>query len=101
MARPSSRFALLLAPLLASAIALSACASGSAASLAAPKGIRGIVQSPGMPKPNFTLNDTSGKPFNLQAETAGDVTLLYFGYTHCPDVCPTHMANIAGALQQL
>jgi protein SCO1/2 len=27
--------------------------------------------------------------------------LLYFGYTHCPDVCPTHMANIAGALQQL
>ena len=101
MARPGPRFALLLAPLLASAIALSACASGSAAPLGAPKGLRGVVQSPGMPKPNFSLADTSGKPFNLQADTAGDVTLLYFGYTHCPDVCPTHMANIAAALQQL
>jgi protein SCO1/2 len=101
MPRTGSRFALLLAPVVALTLAVSACASGSAASLGAPKGLRGVVQSPGMPKPAFTLPDTSGKPFDLQTETAGDVTLLYFGYTHCPDVCPTHMANIAAALQQL
>ncbi len=68
---------------------------------AAPKGLKGIVQSPGIPKPTFTLNDTSGRPFNLSSETAGDVTLLYFGYTNCPDICPTHMANIAAALHRL
>jgi protein SCO1/2 len=59
------------------------------------------VQSPGVPKPDFTLTDTSGQPFNLRSETAGDVALLYFGYTHCPDICPTHMANIAAAMQKL
>jgi protein SCO1/2 len=52
-------------------------------------------------KPDFTLTDTSGQPFNLRASTADYLTLLYFGYTHCPDVCPTHMANIAAALHQL
>ena len=29
------------------------------------------------------------------------VTLLFFGYTHCPDECPLHMANIASGLQQM
>ncbi len=29
------------------------------------------------------------------------MTLLFFGYTHCPDVCPVHMANIAAALHKL
>ncbi len=102
MRRHAARLALLLSPLLAGAVALSACASSSAASVpGAPKGIRGVVQSPGAPKPDFSLADTSGKTFNLPAETAGDVTLLYFGYTHCPDVCPTHMANIAAAMRQL
>ncbi len=102
MRRPGSRFALLLAPLLAAAVALSGCSSSGAASVAgAPKGLRGVVQSPGLPKPDFSLSDTSGQPFNLLAATSGAVTLLYFGYTHCPDVCPTHMANIAAAMRQL
>ena len=73
------------------------CSSGSNSGEAGlhPPGLQGIVQLPPQPKPNFTLTDTSGQPFNLQTETAGDVTLLYFGYTNCPDICPTHMANIA------
>ena len=65
------------------------------------KDLDGVLQSPPMPKPDFTLTDTSGQPFNLRTGTAGDVTLLYFGYTHCPDICPTHMANIALGLQKL
>ena len=34
-------------------------------------------------------------------ETEGFVTLLFFGYTYCPDICPLHMANIAAVLQKL
>ena len=52
-------------------------------------------------RPSFTLTDTSGKPFDFKAETAGTPTLLFFGYTHCPDVCPTTMADIAVALRGL
>ena len=63
------------------------------------KGLDGILQDPALPKPNFTLTDTEGQPFNLQTQTAGYVTLLYFGYTHCPDICPTQMANIALGLK--
>ncbi len=32
---------------------------------------------------------------------AGKAVILYFGYTHCPDVCPATLANLASALQQL
>jgi protein SCO1/2 len=53
------------------------------------------------PKPAFTLTDTSGAPYNFSTETAGKITLLYFGYTHCPDVCPLIMAYIAQALKTL
>jgi protein SCO1/2 len=54
-----------------------------------------------MPKPAFTLNDTSGEPFDFRAKTDGSVTLLFFGYTHCPDICPIHMANIGAVLATL
>lgn len=39
-------------------------------------------------KPELVLTDTSGKPWNLREQTKGKPTLIYFGYTHCPDVCP-------------
>jgi protein SCO1/2 len=53
------------------------------------------------PKPDFTLTDTEGRPFAFRQRTEGTVTLLFFGYTNCPDVCPAHMANIAAALHKL
>ena len=68
---------------------------GNSIQIVHPAGLDGVLQTPAMPKPDFTLTDTSGRPFDLQAQTAGDATLLYFGYTHCPDICPTHMADIA------
>jgi len=52
-------------------------------------------------RPSFTLTDTAGAPFDFTARTAGTPTLLFFGYTHCPDVCPTTMADIAVALRGL
>ena len=53
------------------------------------------------PKPNFVLTDTEGRPFPFRDSTEGSMTLLFFGYTNCPDVCPVHMANIAAALHKL
>lgn len=47
----------------------------------------------------FVLQSASG-PVAL-SDYRGKVVLLYFGYTFCPDVCPTSLAAIAGALNQL
>ena len=53
------------------------------------------------PKPEFTLTATDGTPFAFRRETEGYLTLLFFGYTSCPDVCPVHMANLSAALHKL
>lgn len=50
------------------------------------------------PRPDFTLTTTDGEPFDFSAETAGRLTLLFFGYTSCPDVCPIHLATLADSL---
>ncbi|MCX2922289.1 SCO family protein [Streptomyces sp. NEAU-W12] len=52
-------------------------------------------------KPDLVLTDTQGKEYDFRAETAGKPTLVYFGYTHCPDVCPLTMNNLAVAKKQL
>jgi protein SCO1 len=57
--------------------------------------------TPPLPKPKFTLTDTSGTPFDFRASTDGYVTLLFFGYTHCTSVCPMQMAYLAGAMRQM
>lgn len=62
---------------------------------------RGGLVTPPLTKPAFTLNDTSGVAFDFRDRTEGRVTLLFFGYTNCPDQCPMHMANIGAALKNL
>lgn len=64
-------------------------------------GLHGVKLVPPHAKSDFTLTDTQGKTFRFIPETHGLVTLLYFGYTNCPDVCPTHLTNIAAALKQM
>jgi len=61
----------------------------------------GAVLDHPLPKPEFVLTTTAGEPYDFRRETAGYVTLLFFGYTHCPDICPVHMANIAAVLPKL
>jgi cytochrome oxidase Cu insertion factor (SCO1/SenC/PrrC family) len=48
----------------------------------------------------FTLTDPSGRTRSL-GEFRGKVVLLYFGFTSCPDVCPTDLATIADTLRLL
>jgi protein SCO1/2 len=51
--------------------------------------------------PDITLTDTSGQPYNLATSPSKPVTLLFFGYTKCPDVCITVLADLATALQRM
>lgn len=49
---------------------------------------------------DFSLPDTTGKTRTL-ADFKGKAVVLFFGYTHCPDVCPTTLAELSQAMQQL
>ena len=62
---------------------------------------QGLGLVPPRPRPQFTLTDTAGRQFRFGVETAGKPTLLFFGYTICPDVCPTTLADIANGLRQV
>ncbi|MCM3885886.1 SCO family protein [Frankia sp. R82] len=62
-------------------------------------GWHGSVAPTAVPRPSFVLTDTGGRPYDFARATAGRATLLFFGYTHCPDVCPTTMADLAAARQ--
>ncbi|MDT0342059.1 SCO family protein [Streptomyces litchfieldiae] len=57
----------------------------------------GTVLDQPFDKPELLLTDTNGEPYDFVEETARRATLLYFGYTHCPDICPLTMSNIAVA----
>ncbi len=52
------------------------------------------------PHPDFHLMDATGKPRTL-ADYRGKVVVLFFGYTHCPEVCPTTLADLAQVMRLL
>jgi protein SCO1/2 len=52
------------------------------------------------PSLQFNMTDSNGKKVTA-VNYRGKYVLLYFGYTHCPDVCPTTVARMAQALQEL
>ena len=62
--------------------------------------VRGVVFEDPLPAANITLARWGGGTFDLAAQK-GKVVALYFGYTHCPDVCPTTMSDWARARRAL
>jgi protein SCO1/2 len=66
-----------------------------------PDEIWGHVLDLPLPAPDFQLTSTDGSAFDFARDADAPVTLLYFGYTSCPDVCPTHMAALGRALDEL
>jgi protein SCO1/2 len=96
----------LIVMLLASVTASAACrsrdqAADGADTGAATYGLRGSLYPAPLAKPDLVLTDTHGQPYDFRRETAGYLTLLYFGYTNCPDVCPIHMANLGAVIAKL
>ena len=63
--------------------------------------LHGVAFDEPLPKPDFVLRDTSGRPYDFRAETDGKLTLLFFGYTSCPDICPVHLANLGAVFERL
>jgi protein SCO1/2 len=99
-----ARYAALALGVLITAFALTACGgdddsadngSGDDASY------MGATVAPPIQKPDAVLLDEEGEKYDLQKETEGFITLLYVGYTHCPDICPTHLYEISEALKKL
>ncbi len=89
------RRSLLIALALLVGVTLSACEKSSADTFS------GAVLHQPYHVPATELVDTSGQPFSLATSTDKRLTLLFFGYTHCPDECPTTMATLATAMLQL
>ncbi len=89
MKRVSSAMALTLA-----AVTLGACNDTTAAQADKPPLAGARIGGP------FTLTDQDGKTVR-DTDFAGKYRLVYFGYTYCPDVCPTDMQKMGRALRTL
>ncbi len=77
------------------ALVLVACDNHASSSRFASSDITGVQWGR-----DFHLTDHTGKPRSL-ADFKGKVVMLFFGYTHCPDQCPTTMAEMAGVRGKL
>jgi protein SCO1 len=66
-----------------------------------PASFRGTTYAePFPPAPEFSLTDSKGGMINLK-DLRGKVVLLFFGYTYCPDICPTTLAQLKLTMQDL
>ncbi len=58
------------------------------------------VMSPAIPLPSDRFTDQAGNTVSL-ASLKGKWSLLFFGFTHCPDICPTTLTTLRGAAQTI
>ena len=103
-AQPAPSSAPSNAPAASAAPAASDMQAASGAAASAPAAANSKFKSVDVRKDNiggdFTLTDGSGKPFSLSS-LKGKVVLLTFGFTNCPDVCPTELLTFNDAFKQL
>ncbi len=99
--------ALVLPALAVLTVLLNACATSPAATTGTiwvdavtppPMGTRDTAYDPPRPAPALQLTDQDGRPFDL-ASLRGRPVFVYFGYTHCPDVCPTTLADLRAGIK--
>lgn len=76
-------------------LAVSACTS------AEPETFTGARLDQPYAAPTVELTDTDGAPYSLAADTDKPMTVVFFGYTHCPDLCPLVMNNLSAGLNRL
>jgi protein SCO1 len=101
------RSRLAAATLVAGALVLSGCAQQAPSaspvadvSVQDDDGLHGVVLPKPYDVPHLRLTDTQGASYALDGSSK-PVTLVFFGYTHCPDICQVVMANLASALTRL
>jgi protein SCO1/2 len=82
-------------------LGLAALALAGCRDLPATSDLRGTLLPQALARPAFVLRTTAGAPFDFAGGTRGRLTLLFFGYTNCPDVCPATMANLGAVLGRL
>ena len=61
--------------------------------------LHGTLLEPAMPVPDFTLTSADGPV--TRSDFEGRLAVLVFGFTHCPVICPTTLARVARALEDL
>jgi protein SCO1/2 len=85
-------------------VALAGCGSSSSHSASDPGSgggqLQGLVMAPAKPAPALALRNYTGQPVSLSS-LHGKAVLVTFVYTHCVDVCPLIVANLAAARRQL
>jgi protein SCO1/2 len=87
--------------LVAAALLLSSCGSSSSTSPnAVHRGLQGLILRPQKPAPPLSLRNYTGRSVSLDS-FRGRAALVTFVYTHCPDVCPLIVSNLAAAQRQL
>lgn len=85
----------------ARALALVALLTGLLAACGGPEEFTGARLDQPYSAPTVELTDTEGAPYSLAADTDKPLTLVFFGYTRCPDLCPLVMNNVAAGLNKL
>ena len=99
----------ILAWLALATVALAACSApapdnpGGAiiATTGNPGGFRGAYLDRPYPLPEGSFTDTEGTAFDFRVSTRTPATLVFFGYTYCPDVCNAVLADVAAALRRV
>jgi protein SCO1/2 len=85
-------WAVRLGIMLFAALIMAGCGSGDKSSGPTATPLPGTLLDPPKEVSDFTLTSNANQPFHL-SDLRGKVAVLFFGYTHCPDVCPTTMAD--------
>lgn len=85
----------LIAALLAVAVLAAGCGEERRVSL------HGTVVDPPFTVAADTLTTTEGASYSLAKDTTAELTLVFFGYTQCPDICPAVLSSITSGLVKL